>query len=151
MINAVLALWILVEALRRRFRRLIPVSVLVLLYEAADVGWLRASEYLTMEGTIKKLILMALVVFVFLAWRGRQAKLSAVITSLLALGSRMAWEPVRSGLLDALQQPEAEHVALLAQGAVLKAVLSGLTSAMLLAMLVMLLVSVRRMPLKSNC
>ena len=67
MIDAILALWIGYEAYRRKFWHLMPVSLLVLLYEAADIGWIRVSEFISMEGTIKKLFLFQLVFFVFLA------------------------------------------------------------------------------------
>ena len=151
MINVILTVWILVEAVRRKCHRLIPVSVLVLLYEAADVGWIKVSEILTMEGTIKKLILMALVVFVFLAWRRKQAPLPALFASLLALGGRLVWKPVLGGYLDALQEPEAAFGALIAQGAIVKIVLNGVTGLMLLLMLIVTLVSVRKAPPESNC
>ena len=49
MIDAILALWIGFEAYRRKCWRLMPISVLVLLYEAADVGWIRVSELIDLN------------------------------------------------------------------------------------------------------
>lgn len=151
MINALLSVWILIEAIRRRCHRLIPVSVLVLLYEGADVGWIRVSELISMEGTIKKMILFLLVLFVFLAWRKKQVKLSAMAACGLALGGRLAWGPVFDRYLEALQQPDANYVGLVAQGAAVKILFGAATDAMLIVMLVLILVTVRKVPLESNC
>ena len=151
MINALLALWIGFEAWRRKCWHLLPVSVLVLLYEAADVGWIRVSEFISMEGTIKKVLLFILVFLVFLAWRKKQVKISAVITCALALASRLAWSPVFDSYLEAIRQPEADYVGILAQGAAVKVALGAVTGAMLLTTLILMLVQVRKMPLESDC
>ena len=151
MINALLALWIGFEAWRRKCWRLIPVSVLVLLYEAADVGWIRVSEFISMEGTIKKFLLFLLVFVVFLAWRKKQVKVSAFITCALALASRLAWSPVFDRYLEAIRQPDANYVGILAQGAAVKAALGALTGVMLLVTLILMLVQVRKIPLESDC
>ena len=151
MIDALLALWVGYEAHRRRFWRLMPVSLLVLLYEAADVGWIRVSELVSMEGTIKKLILFLLVFFVFLAWRKKQVKVSAMITCALALISRLAWGKMFDRYIEAIQQPEADYVGILAQGAAVKIGFGALTDIMLLVTLVLILVSLRKIPLKKDC
>ena len=151
MIDAILALWIGFEAYRRKFWWVIPVSVLVLLYEAADVGWIRVSELISMEGTIKKLILFLLVFFVFLAWRKKQAKVSSLIVCILALASRLAWGQMFERYLTAIQQPEANYLGILAQGAAVKIGLGALTGVMLLVMLVLMLVQVRKGPLPQDC
>ena len=151
MINAILALWIGFEAYRRKCWRLMPISVLVLLYEAADMGWIRVSELISMEGTIKKLLLFLLVFFVFLAWRKHQAKLSAMITCVLALISRLAWGPVFDHYLEAVKQPEADYVGILAQGAAVKIGFGALTGLMLLVTLVLILVNLRKLPLEKDC
>ena len=151
MIDAILALWIGFEAYRRKCWHLMPVSVLVLLYEAADVGWIRVSELISMEGTIKKLILFLLVFFVFLAWRKHQVKVAAMITCMLALVSRLAWGPVFDHYLDAVKQPDADYVGILAQGAVVKIGFGALTGLMLLVTLVLILIQVRKIPLEKDC
>ena len=151
MINASLALWIGIEAGRRKLWRVIPVSVLILLYEAADVGWLRVSELVSMEGTIKKLILFLLVFFVFLAWRKKQVKVSAMIACALSLVSRLAWGKMFDRYIEAIQQPEADYVGILAQGAAVKIGFGALTDIMLLVTLVLILVSLRKIPLKKDC
>lgn len=151
MIDALLAFWVGYEAHRRRFWRLMPVSLLVLLYEAADVGWIRVSELVSMEGTIKKLILFLLVFFVILAWRKKQVKVSAMITCALALISRLAWGKMFDRYIEAIQQPEADYVGILAQGAAVKIGFGALTDIMLLVTLVLILVSLRKIPLKKDC
>ena len=151
MINALLALWIGFEAYRRKCWHLFPVSVLVLLYEAADVGWIRVSEFISMEGTIKKFLLFLLVFVVFLAWRKKQVKVSALVTCALALTSRLAWSPVFGRYLEAIRQPDANYVGILAQGAAVKAALGALTGVMLLVTLILMLVQVRKIPLESDC
>ena len=128
-----------------------PISVLVLLYEAADMGWIRVSELISMEGPIKKLILFLLVFFVFLAWRKHQVKVSAMITCVLALVSRLAWGPVFDHYLEAVKQPDADYVGILAQGAAVKIGFGALTDIMLLVTLVLILVSLRKIPLKKDC
>lgn len=151
MIDAILAVWIGFEAYRRKFWRLLPVCVLVLLYEAADVGWIRVSELISMEGTIKKLILLFLVVFVFMAWRKGQAKLPAVLTCALAYLTRLAWKPVRGHYLDAVQQPEAEYVGLAAGFTAWKLAFDAAVGILLIVTLVLLLRSVRKVPLERDC
>lgn len=151
MIDAILALWIGYEAYRRKFWHLMPVSALVLLYEAADVGWIRVSELISMEGTIKKLILFLLVFVVFLAWRKKQVKASAMATCALALVSRLAWGHVFDSYLEAIQQPDADYLGILAQGAAVKIGFGALTGLMLVVMLVLILVSLRKIPLKKDC
>ena len=151
MINALLALWIGFEAWRRKCWRLLPVSVLVLLYEAADVGWIRVSEFISMEGTIKKFLLFILVFVVYLAWRKKQVNISSMITCALALASRLAWSPVFDSYLEAIQQPEANYVGSLAQGAAVKVAFGAVTGVMLLITLILMLVQVRKMPLESDC
>ena len=128
-----------------------PISVLVLLYEAADMGWIRVSELISMEGPIKKLILFLLVFFVFLAWRKHQVKVSALITCVLALVSRLAWGQVFDHYLEAVKQPEADYVGILAQGAAVKIAFGALTGMMLLVMLVLILVNLRKLPLEKDC
>ena len=151
MIDAILAIWIGFEAYRRKCWRLMPISVLVLLYEAADIGWIRVSEFISMEGTIKKLFLFLLVFFVFLAWRKKQVKVSAMIACALALVSRLAWGPVFDHYLEAVKQPEADYVGILAQGAAVKIAFGALTDLMLLVMLVLILVNLRKVPLEKDC
>ena len=151
MIDAILALWIGYEAYRRKFWHLMPVSALVLLYEAADVGWIRVSEIISMESTIKKLLLFLLVFVVFLAWRRHQVKISAMAACVLALVSRLAWGHVFDSYLEAIQQPEADYVGILAQGAVVKIGFGALTGLMLLVMLVLILVNLRKLPLEKDC
>lgn len=151
MIDAILALWIGVEAYRRKCWRLMPISVLVLLYEAADVGWIRVSEIISMEGTIKKLILFLLVFVVFLAWHKHQVKLPAMITCALALVSRLAWGSVFDRYIEAIQQPEADYLGIVAQGAAVKIGFGALTGLMLLVMLVLILVNLRKLPLEKDC
>ena len=151
MIDALLALWIGFEAYRRKCWHLFPVSVLVLLYEAADIGWIRVSEFISMEGTIKKLFLFLLVFFIFLAWRKKQVKLSAVIAIALTLISRLAWGKVFDRYIEAIQQPEADYVGILAQGAAVKIGFGALTSVMLLVTMVLILVSLRKRPLEKDC
>ena len=151
MIDALLALWVGYEAYRRKFWRLMPVSLLVLLYEAADVGWIRVSEFISMEGTIKKLFLFQLVFFVFLAWRKKQVKLSAVIAISLTLVSRLVWGKVFDRYVQAIQRPEADYVGILAQGAAVKIGFGALTSVMLLVTMVLILVSLRKRPLEKDC
>ena len=151
MINAILALWIGYEAHRRRFWRLMPISVLVLLYEAADIGWIRVSDFISMEGTIKKLILFLLVFFVILAWRKKRVKICAMITCTLALVSRMAWGKMFERYIEAIQQPEADYVGILAQGAAVKIGFGALTGIMLLVTLVLILVNLRKIPLEKDC
>ena len=149
MIDAILALWVGYEAYRRKFWHLMPVSLLVLLYEAADIGWIRVSEFISMEGTIKKLFL--LVFFVFLAWRKKQVKLSAVIAISLTLVSRLVWGKVFDRYVQAIQRPEADYVGILAQGAAVKIGFGALTSVMLLVTMVLILVSLRKRPLEKDC
>ena len=60
MLKLILTAWILVEALRRKSYRWILVCVLMVLYWAADAGFLRLSEFISMAGTIKRLILLVL-------------------------------------------------------------------------------------------
>ena len=151
MIDAILALWIGVEAYRRKCWRVIPVSGLVLLYEAADVGWIRVSELISMEGTIKKLILFLLVFVVFLAWRRHQVKISAMAACVLALVSRLAWGPVFDHYLDAVKQPDADYVGILAQGAAVKIGFGALTGVMLLVMQILILVNLCKLPLEKDC
>ena len=151
MIDAILALWVGYEAYRRKFWHLMPVSLLVLLYEAADVGWIRVSDFISMEGTIKKFILFLLVFFVFMAWRKKQAKISAMITCALTLVSRLAWGKMFDRYIEAIQQPEADYVGILAQGAAVKIGFSALTSVMLLVTMVLILVNLRKIPLKKDC
>ena len=151
MLDGILAVWIIVEAARRKCHRLIPVSVLLLLYEAADIGWIRVSEIISMEGTIKKLLLFLLVFFIFLAWRKQQAKLSAMLTCVLALIGRLAWGPVFDHYLEAVKQPDADYVGILAQGAAVKIGFGALTGLMLLVMLVLILVNLRKLPLEKDC
>ena len=151
MIDAILALWIGVEAYRRKCWRVIPVSVFVLLYEAADVGWIRVSELISMEGTIKKLILFLLVFVVFLAWRRHQVKISAMAACVLALVSRLAWGHVFDSYLEAIQQPEADYLGILAQGAAVKIGFGALTGVMLLVMQILILVNLRKLPLEKDC
>ena len=151
MIDAILALWIGVEAYRRKCWRVIPISVLVLLYEAADVGWIRVSELISMEGTIKKLILFLLVFVVFLAWRRHQVKISAMAACVLALVSRLAWGHVFDSYLEAIQQPDADYLGILAQGAAVKIGFGALTGVMLLVTMVLILVSLRKLPLEKDC
>ena len=151
MIDAILALWIGVEAYRRKCWRVIPVSVLVLLYEAADIGWIRVSEFISMEGTIKKLFLFLLVFFVFLAWRKKQVKVSAMIACALALVSRLAWGHVFDSYLEAIQQPEADSLGILAQGAAVRIGFGALTGVMLLVMQILILVNLRKLPLEKDC
>ena len=151
MIDAILALWIGYEAYRRKCWHLMPVSVLVLLYEAADVGWIRVSELISMEGAIKKLLLFLLVFFVFLAWRKHQVKISAMTACVLALVSRLAWGPVFDHYLEAVKQPDADYVGILAQGAAVKMGFGALTGLMLLVMLALIIVNLRRIPLEKDC
>lgn len=151
MIDAILALWIGYEAYRRKFWHLMPVSALVLLYEAADMGWIRVSEIISMEGTIKKLLLFLLVLFVFLAWRKKQVKASAMATCALALVSRLAWGPVFDHYLDAVKQPDADYLGIFAQGAAVKIGFGALTGLMLFVMLVLILVNLRKIPLEKDC
>ena len=151
MIDAILALWIGYEAYRRKFWHLMPVSLLVLLYEAADIGWIRVSEFISMEGTIKKLFLFLLVFFVFLSWRKKQVKVSAMIACALALGSRLAWGHVFDSYLEAIQQPEADYLGILAQGAAVKIGFGALTGVMLLVMQILILVNLRKLPLGKDC
>ena len=151
MVDAILAIWIGFEAHRRKCWRVIPVSVLVLLYEAADVGWIRVSEIISMEGTIKKLLLFLLVFFVFLAWRKKQVNASAMATCALALVSRLAWGHVFDSYLEAIQQPEADYLGILAQGAAVKIGFGALTGVMLLVTMVLILVSLRKLPLEKDC
>ena len=151
MIDAILALWNGYEAYRRKFWHLMPVSLLVLLYEAADIGWIRVSEFISMEGTIKKLFLFLLVFFVFLAWRKKQVKVSAMIACALALVSRLAWGHVFDSYLEAIQQPEADYLGILAQGAAVKIGFGALTGVMLLVTMVLILVSLRKLPLEKDC
>ena len=49
------------------------------LYWAADAGFLRLSEFLSMAGTIKRLILVVLTVLLFRMWRKKQANTAALI------------------------------------------------------------------------
>ena len=151
MIDAILALWIGYEAYRRKFWHLMPVSLLVLLYEAADIGWIRVSEFISMEGTIKKLFLFQLVFFVFLAWRKKQVKVSAMIACALALVSRLAWGHVFDSYLEAIQQPEADYLGILAQGAAVRIGFGALTGVMLLVMQILILVNLRKLPLEKDC
>ena len=151
MIDAILAIWIGFEAYRRKCWRLMPISVLVLLYEAADIGWIRVSEFISMEGTIKKLFLFLLVFFVFLAWRKKQVKVSAMIACALALVSRLAWGHVFDSYLEAIQQPDADYLGILAQGAAVKIGFGALSGLMLLVMQILILVNLRKLPLEKNC
>ena len=151
MIDAILALWNGYEAYRRKFWHLMPVSLLVLLYEAADIGWIRVSEFISMEGTIKKLFLFLLVFFVFLAWRKKQVKVSAMIACALALVSRLAWGHVFDSYLEAIQQPEADYLGILAQGAAVRIGFGALTGLMLLVMQILILVNLRKLPLEKDC
>ena len=128
-----------------------PVSLLVLLYEAADIGWIRVSEFISMEGTIKKLFLFLLVFFVFLAWRKKQVKVSAMIACALALVSRLAWGHVFDSYLEAIQQPEADYLGILAQGAAVRIGFGALTGVMLLVMQILILVNLRKLPLEKDC
>ena len=149
--DAILAVWIIVESIRRKCCRLLPVGALVLLYEAADIGWIRVSEIISMEGTIKKLILFLLVCFIFLAWRKQQVNVSAVIACALALLSRLAWGTVFDHYLEAIQQPEANYVGIIAQGAAVKIGFGALTGAMLLVMQILILVNLRKIPMEKDC
>ena len=151
MIDAILALWVGYEAYRRKFWHLMPVSLLLLLYEAADIGWIRVSEFISMEGTIKKLFLFLLVFFVFLAWRKKQVKVSAMIACALALVSRLAWGHVFDSYLEAIQQPDADYLGILAQGAAVKIGFGALSGLMLLVMQILILVNLRKLPLEKNC
>ena len=151
MIDAILALWNGYEAYRRKFWHLMPVSLLVLLYEAADIGWIRVSEFISMAGTIKKLFLFLLVFFVFLAWRKKQVKVSAMIACALALVSRLAWGHVFDSYLEAIQQPEADYLGILAQGAAVRIGFGALTGVMLLVMQILILVNLRKLPLEKDC
>ena len=150
MLDGLLAVWIIVEAARRKCRWVIPIGVLTLFYEAADLGWIRVSELISMEGTIKKLILVILAVFLFLAWRKKQLNLSAMVTGFLALMSRLAWSPVFDRYLDAIQKPEANYLALIAQGLTTKILFNVLTEIILFVMLALVLRGLLKMPLVQN-
>ena len=154
MLDGILAVWIIVEAARRKCHWLIPVSVLSILYEAADIGWIRVSEIISMEGTIKKVFLMILVVFLILAWRKKELKLSVVATGILAFLTRLVWSPVLDRYLEAIQRPEANYLALIAQGLTTKVLLNALTEIILFVMLALILRGLLKMPLaktESSC
>ena len=147
MLDGILAVWIIVEAARRKCHRLIPVSVLLLLYEAADIGWIRVSEIISMEGTIKKVLLVLIVVFLILAWRKKELKFSVVATGALAFLTRLVWSPVLDRYLEAIQRPEANYLALIAQGLTTKVLLNALTEIILFVMLALILRGLLKMPL----
>ena len=155
MIDAILALWIGFEAYRRKFWWVIPVSVLVLLYEAADVGWIRVSKWITMEGTIKKLILFILIIFMFLAWRKKQVWISSLILSAVSFGVCLVRSPVTGSFLEALQQPEADYLGLAARWLATGLVFNALTGLLLIGMLVLILLAVLEQPVvprkRANC
>ena len=146
MVDAILAVWLIVEAIRRECRRLIPVGVLVLLYEATDVGWIRLSEIISMEGSIKKLILLILAVFLVFAWRKGEVKISALVTGFLALASRLLWSPVFDRYLDAVQKPDANYLVLIVQGLTTKVIFNAVTGVMLFLMLALLLRGLLKLP-----
>ena len=150
MLDGILAVWIIVEASRRKCHWLIPVSVLSLLYEAADIGWLRVSDLVSMEGTIKKLLLLILVAFLILAWRKKEVKFSVVATGVLAFLTRLVWSPVLDRYLEAIQRPEANYLALIAQGLTTKVLLNALTEIILFVMLAIILQGLLKMPLAQN-
>ena len=76
---------------------------------------------------------------------------SALVTCALALTSRLAWSPVFDRYLDAIRQPDANYVGILAQGAAVKIAFGALTGLMLLVMLVLILVNLRKLPLEKDC
>lgn len=155
MINAGLSIWIGVEAWRRKCWHLMPICVLMLLYEATDVGWIRVSKWITMEGTIKKLILFILIIFMFLAWRKKQVWISSLILSAVSFGVCLVRSPVTGSFLEALQQPEADYVGLAARWLATGLVFNALTGLLLIGMLVLILLAVLEQPVvprkRANC
>ena len=110
MLKLILTVWILVEAIRRKCYRWIPVCVLMALYWAADAGFLRLSEFISMAGTIKRLILLVLTVLMFLLWRKKQASGAALIFCVLAVLSRFGWKMIANRYLDAMLQSDADYL-----------------------------------------
>ena len=139
MLKLILTVWILVEALRRKSYRWLPVCVLMALYWAADAGFLRLSELISMAGTIKRLILLALTVLMFLLWRKKQASGAALIFCVLAVLSRFGWKMIANRYLDAMLQPDADYLTLAATGAAAMGVFNVLTDVLLLAAQVVIL------------
>ena len=133
MLKLILTVWILVEAVRRKCYRWIPVCVRMVLYWAADAGFLRLSEYLSMAGTIKRLILLVLTIVIFLMWRKKQANGAALIFCVLAVLSRFGWKVIANCYLDAMLQPDANYLTLAATGAAAMGVFNVLTDVLLLA------------------
>ena len=151
MIDAILALWIGFEAYRRKLWRLICVGVLVILYEAADAGIIRVTEWVSMEGILKRLILLALLVVMFLAWRKKQVKLSALIACAVTNFSKVVWSMVFSTTIKNLFAMEDAGPADVAVLAAKQAVFNLVTCVSLLVMLVLILVNLRKLPLEKDC
>ena len=139
MLKLILTIWILVEAIRRKCYRWLPVCVLMALYWAADAGFLRFSEFLSMAGTIKRLILLVLTVLLFLLWRKKEANGAALIFCLLAVLSRFVWKMIANRYLDAMLQPDANYLTLAITGAASMGVFNVVTDVLLLAAQVMIL------------
>ena len=139
MLKLILTVWILVEAIRRKYCRWIPVCVLMALYWAADAGFLRLSEFLSMAGTIKRLILLVLTVLLFLLWRKKEANGAALIFCLLAVLSRFVWKMIANRYLDAMLQPDANYLTLAITGAASMGVFNVVTDVLLLAAQVMII------------
>ena len=139
MLKLILTVWILVEAVRRKCYRWIPVCVLMVLYWAAEAGFLRLSEYISMAGTIKRLILLVLTIVIFLMWRKKQANGAALIFCMLAVLSRFVWKMIANRYLDAMLEPNADYLTLAITGAASMGVFNVLTDALLLASQVMIL------------
>ena len=147
MIFLILAIWLGVEAYRRRLWRLIPVSILFILYEAADSGILRVTKLISMEGMLKRLILWILLIFIFLAWRKKQVKLSVLIVSVLQTVSSIVWKIVFSSYRKYLLQLEDVGPSDLAGLFAASTAFNLVTGVWVLVMLVLLLVQVRKLPL----
>ena len=139
MLKLILTVWILVEAVRRKCYRWIPVCVLMVLYWAAEAGFLRLSEYISMAGTIKRLILLVLTIVIFLMWRKKQADGTALMFCALAVFSRFVWKMIANRYLDAMLEPDADYLTLAITGAASMGVFNVLTDALLLASQVMIL------------
>ena len=139
MLKLILTAWILVEALRRKSYRWIPVCVLMVLYWAADAGFLRLSEYISMAGTIKRLILLVLTVLLFRMWRKKHTSGAALIFCILAVLSRFGWKVIANRYLDAMLLPDADYLTLAATGAAAMGVFNVLTDVLLLAAQVVIL------------
>lgn len=139
MLKLILTAWILVEALRRKCYRWIPVCVLMALYWAADAGFLRLSEFLSMAGTIKRLILLVLAVLLFLLWRKKQANTAALMFCVLAVLSRFGWKMIANRYLDAMLEPNVDYLTLAATGAAAMGVFNVLTDVLVLAAQVVIL------------